>query len=280
MCGSHPLGSWRTRTSSISARLSTTATVSGASRKSCAQVAPVENTDGGFRSGDPEANRRFLAGMLPRAQRDSGVVVRVVRELLERRPDPRILDLGGGHGHYAATFARAIDGARVTLFDRPEVLEIAVELSGSGFSLLGGDFHEDDLGGPYDLVFLSNVLHGECEDRCRSLLGRIRRVLAPGGALVIKDLLADERSAPAADAALLMLLYTRAGRGWTWREAVALVQSSGFRSTHAIESGDKSFGILVASAEADLTASAAPAGDALRSTASGSGTTGDQARDA
>src|SRR5260221_10918782 len=88
------------------------------------------------------------------------LIVDLWPEIGDKRTAPHILDLGGGHGRYAAAFAEALPGAAVTLFDREIVVPIARELSGDGFGTLGGDFLQDDLGGPYDIVFMGGIVSG------------------------------------------------------------------------------------------------------------------------
>src|SRR5919206_1970716 len=68
--------------------------------------------------------------------------VRAVADLLlSRLPDNlHILDIGGGPKTYAEAFAEG--GARVTVFDLPEVIELMKDrLSAAGISASGGDFN-------------------------------------------------------------------------------------------------------------------------------------------
>src|SRR5574340_504340 len=85
---------------------------------------------------------------LPRARK--------VVSALDLRGVKRALDLGGGPGTYSIALARK--GIEVTLFDLPNTLYIARGIAQAAgvkkISFLGGDFHFDDIGGPYDLVLL------------------------------------------------------------------------------------------------------------------------------
>src|SRR4028118_1060118 len=77
--------------------------------------------------------------------------------VLEGRADgARILDGGGGRGRNAEAFvqwghARGVSGGepRVTVFDRPEVIEIMREtLERAGIETAAGDMNEELTGGP------------------------------------------------------------------------------------------------------------------------------------
>lgn len=70
------------------------------------------------------------------------------------------LDLGGGPGTYSIELVKK--GVHVTLFDRPETIEIAkriikskIKNQNSKISFFGGDFLIDEIGKGYDLIFIS-----------------------------------------------------------------------------------------------------------------------------
>jgi DNA-binding transcriptional ArsR family regulator len=74
--------------------------------------------------------------------------------LLSRLPkNAHILDVGGGPGTYAEAFVK--DGARVTIYDLPEVIKLMKEhLAAAGISTVGGDFNEGLPEGPFDAAYL------------------------------------------------------------------------------------------------------------------------------
>jgi len=107
------------------------------------------------------------------------------------KPQSAVLDLGGGHGRYARAFADA--GHTVTLFDQPAVVGLARKRHGEALRYIEGDFHEaDSFGGPYDLVMLCNIVHGESAAANASLVARAARSLRSGGRLAIRDMFLDE----------------------------------------------------------------------------------------
>jgi SAM-dependent methyltransferase len=139
------------------------------------------------------------------------------------------LDLGGGHGRYAE--ALVSKGFKATLFDRSVCVALARERYGDLIDTLVGDFMVDALGGPYDVILLSNIVHGLGRDENRRLLLRLREVVQPGGLLVVKDMFLDRtRSQPEAAAffGMTMQMYTREGRCYSVDDWAQLWQETGF----------------------------------------------------
>lgn len=201
--------------------------VRGADGKSKATV-------GGVVPSDPARSRAFL-DMLYRASADSArEVVAWTKGLLA--PKSRVLDLGGGHGRYAREFADA--GHRATVMDQPLVIEMAKERHGDALDYVAGDFLAGaDLGGPYDLVLASNIVHGQSDEENCTLTARIAERLAPRGALVIKDMFLDEhRQNPprAVYFGLRMLAYTERGRSYSIGEARAWCVAAGLEDVSVV----------------------------------------------
>jgi len=75
-----------------------------------------------------------------------------------------VLDVACGHGLYGFTIAGQHDQARVWSLDWPNVLEKARKHAAEAglsdrFRAIAGDMFEVELGGPYDVVLVTNVLH-------------------------------------------------------------------------------------------------------------------------
>ncbi|WP_436926409.1 methyltransferase [Halosimplex amylolyticum] len=103
-----------------------------------------------------------------------------------------LLDLGGGHGLYAAELCERNPGLSAVVFDHPDALEVAeTEIRDRGLAdrieTRGGDYRTDDVGDGYDAVLLFNVLHGHDEAEVRALFERVHEALAPGGRVVVLD---------------------------------------------------------------------------------------------
>ncbi|MFQ6672200.1 MAG: methyltransferase [Candidatus Tectimicrobiota bacterium] len=199
---------------------------------------------------DPERNRRFTRAMHAYHFDEA----REIAPLLGLDGAPAILDLGGGAGSYAIAFCLASPQCRVVLIDRPQTLETARQyvdehgLSGR-ITLQAGDFYGDadcDLGGPYDLVFISHVLHIEDEEHNLALLRRVVEATQPGGRIVINEVpIQDNRIEPVWGAvfAVNMLAVTERGNSYPQSTLEAWLKAAGCASvdflTEAITVGHK-----------------------------------------
>ena len=119
------------------------------------------------------------------------------REVAWRTPVPRgarqMLDLGGSHGHFAASICRRRPLLDARVLDIPSAIEKAAPLlaaEGMGDRVVhwAGDVNDTDLGtGQFDLVFMSNRAHHLDQEQNRSLSVRVARALRPGGFFVIQE---------------------------------------------------------------------------------------------
>lgn len=165
------------------------------------------------------------------------IAPKVVEECLGRVPSAKsLLDLGGGQGAYAKEFARS--GLSVTLFDVPEVIEIAAAyLKGEeGITLVAGNFLESLPSGPFDIAFLGNVCHIYGPEENRALFSRLRPILSTKGLLAILDFVRGH-SPVAATFGVNMLVSTKSGGTWTEAEYSQWLTESDFRGVkiHHIE---------------------------------------------
>lgn len=173
-----------------------------------------------LRTGEPVEDRTaadfggtetFISAMRRGAIPGARAVAEAV--LARLAPGARILDVGGGPGTNAEAFARG--GAQVTVFDRPEVVGIMREtLAASGIWAVGGDMNEWLPEGPFEAVYFGNTSHMYGPAENRALFERMRRTLAPGGWLVVREYVRD-LSEDAALFAANMLVLTPGGGTYT-----------------------------------------------------------------
>ncbi|MGH3086108.1 MAG: class I SAM-dependent methyltransferase [Rubrobacteraceae bacterium] len=139
---------------------------------------------------------------------------------------PRILDVGGGPGANAESFARF--GAEVTVFDRPEVIEVTERyLSEAGVSTVCGDMNEELPEGPFEGIYFGNTSHLYGPDENLALFERMRRSLAPGGLLALREFVRGI-SEDAALFAINMLVLTPGGGTYSAREYESWLTAAGF----------------------------------------------------
>ncbi|MBM4319124.1 MAG: methyltransferase domain-containing protein [Deltaproteobacteria bacterium] len=151
----------------------------------------------------------------------------------------RMIDLGGGPGHYACEAVRRWPELEAVVVDLPLTVQVAREyLAGQG---LDGrvhtwtcDFYREahfDLGGPADLVLISQVLHAEGPAENQALLSKVFPHLRPGGWIIVAENLVDsERTSPREGAlsAVNMLAGTERGRTYTAEEITGWLRQAGF----------------------------------------------------
>jgi SAM-dependent methyltransferase len=189
-------------------------------------ILPRPGSDGG-----EEWVSAFIAAMHDRAVRQAPAVV----GQLDLAGVTRVLDVGGGSGAYAMAFVRAKAGLSAVVFDLPNVLPLTASyierdgLSGQ-VSTVAGDYLRDDLGGGFDVVFLSAIIHSNSAGENAELIRKCARALRPGGCVVVQDFIMDEeRVAPSHGAffALNMLVGTEAGDTYTESEVSAWMIAAG-----------------------------------------------------
>ncbi|MFH1139281.1 MAG: methyltransferase [Pseudomonadota bacterium] len=166
-----------------------------------------------------------------------------------------VLDVGGGSGAYAMAFLKAAPGIRVTLFDLPEVLELAAERLGQAglldrVDLVRGNFYHDNLPPGRDLALLSAIIHQNSPEQNLDLFRKAHDALKPGGRIVIRDhVMAPDRVSPKSGAvfAINMLVNTSGGGTFTFEEIEGWLKEAGFvRARRLNEGGDRMDGLVEA----------------------------------
>jgi len=142
------------------------------------------------------------------------------------------LDLGGGPGTYSIEMAKK--GVKVTLFDRPETLEIAkwVTSGVKNINFIPGDFNLDNIGKGYDLIFASQVLHSNSSEDNIRLMQKCKDALNKNGRMVIQEFFISKDLAHPANGALFsvnMLVNTEGGRCYSPEELKKWLSDAGFK---------------------------------------------------
>ncbi|MBE3026727.1 SAM-dependent methyltransferase [Janthinobacterium sp. BJB1] len=182
-------------------------------------------------------------------QEQRAVTMRAALSVMERvapfaaRATPlNLLDLGGGPGWVAIALAQAHAGLHGCVFDWPETVAVAAaniahaQLS-ERLETLGGDLDSDDIGGDYDLVWCSSVLHFVPD--MAGALRKIHAALKPGGVFVCVQ---AEIAATAGEAARVLPYYLpmrMLGRAVTRQgELALLLRAAGWRQVEQYGASD------------------------------------------
>lgn len=181
---------------------------------------------------DPDLGANVLA-VLHRIGRQSGPELAKRLALDQART---MLDLGGGAGTNAIAFCQVYPQLTATVFDLPATLPLAermVKEAGleSRISLMAGNFNNDRLGGPYDVILMSDVLHYQNFEANAGLVRKTFAHLVPGGRLVIKDRYLDPSgTSPAWTTAFAVHIFVNTEQGACYRTADAMewMRAAGF----------------------------------------------------
>jgi 2-polyprenyl-3-methyl-5-hydroxy-6-metoxy-1,4-benzoquinol methylase len=125
-------------------------------------------------------------------------VARRVAAALDLDGVARMLDIGGGVGHFAEAFVRRAPGIQATVLDVPEVAEmgrqrVAASDLAEQIRFVGGDYTETETDRDYDLALLANVLHQEREETAKLLVSRAARATRSSGRVVVVDFSIDSQ---------------------------------------------------------------------------------------
>lgn len=190
---------------------------------------------------DPNETEIFINAMdsLVKARGDTEAVIHA----LAWENVGELLDVGSGPATYPIALCRSFRHLRATIVDLPGTLQIteryvrAAGLAGR-VTLVAGDYRKDPLRGEYDVIFLSNIIHGEDYRQNEALIAKLSRHLTPAGRIVIKDHILDEtRANPPVGAifSLLMLLTTGGGRCYSFGEIKSWMDRAGLSRVEQID---------------------------------------------
>ena len=157
-----------------------------------------------------------------------------------------LLDVGGAMGTYTVAFLQAVPEMKATLFDRPEVIEIARPfLKSVGLlhrvTLVAGDFYQDEFPKGHDLAFVSAIIHQNSSEQNLNLFLKAFRSLDSGGRVIIRDHVMDpDRTRPVEGAifAVNMLVATTGGNTYTFDEIRAGLTQAGFINIRLLQPGE------------------------------------------
>lgn len=151
----------------------------------------------------------------------------------------KLLDLGGGLGHYSKAFLKAEKQLCATVLDIPEVADLGKQkIQGTQWEgrleFVGQDYLEAECSSDYDIVLLANILHQEPKERAQRLIEKGAKALGPGGRVVVIDFAIDREQQNSVMGALFAINMRSFGdtypaatiRSWMHRAGIGDVQRS------------------------------------------------------
>ncbi len=182
---------------------------------------------------DATTTEHFIAAMRVGARQRAPVLA----EELDLSGVKTLLDLGGGPGSYAIAFAKREPNLKAVVFDMVGVTDIATrhikeEELLDRITTLSGNYLFDPIGGPYDLIWTSSIVHMHTDQQNRLIVKKAADALNPGGRLIIRDFLLNEDGAGPASAAIFavnMLVATEGGRSYKASEIKQWLEEAGLK---------------------------------------------------
>lgn len=183
-------------------------------------------------------HRNFILSMAHREKENLPALLNAV----DLHGFSHLLDLGGGPGLFAISFAEKYPGLKATVFDTPESESLARDFirkspAHNRVTFRGGDFLKDDFGSGFDVALLSSILHIYGADDNLDVLSRVFHSLRSGGKILIRDfLLKPDKTGPLIGAlfAVNMLVNTDRGNAYTYAEMKSWLLKAGFRQIRKI----------------------------------------------
>ena len=142
-----------------------------------------------------------------------------------------VVDVGGGQGALLLMILQRHPGLHGVLFDLPNVIahHKLGELEDAGrWKTVGGSFFDSVPTG--DVVVIQYVLHNWDDERCLAILRNCRRAMAPGGRVIIHDMIVPPGNEPDQSKVLdVVMLSIVTGRERTRHEFEQLLHAAGLR---------------------------------------------------
>jgi SAM-dependent methyltransferase len=184
--------------------------------------------------GDSESTRSFALSMHNYASLRGTELA----DFLSTAGCKSLMDIGCGPGTYAFQLGLRNSTLDLYLADHPIVLETAKEIQiryplKNDIYYVPLDAMKDDIPGSYDMILVSNMLHGLGEDASRTLIKRLYKSISPGGSLVIQaQYLRDDRLGGRWPIFLdlIQLCVTESGRNHSPEETRGWLEEAGFRN--------------------------------------------------
>ncbi|XP_030664506.1 probable bifunctional dTTP/UTP pyrophosphatase/methyltransferase protein isoform X4 [Nomascus leucogenys] len=187
----------------------------------------------------PETRLRFMQAMHGMAK----LTARQVATAFDLSCFSSACDVGGCTGALAQELAREYPHLQVTVFDLPDITELAAHFQPAGpqaaqIHFAAGDFFRDPLPSA-ELYVLCRILHDWPDAKVHKLLSRVAASCKPGAGLLLVETLLDEEEREVQGALIqsLNMLVQNEGRVRSPGEYQCLLELHGFRQVQVVHLG-------------------------------------------
>lgn len=164
-----------------------------------------------------------------------------------------IMDVGGGSAIFSIEMAKAWPELRATVMEINVICEEAERyIARAGVSARVAtqavNMFKEPWPAGHDALFFSNIFHDWSDATCRLLAKKTFAALAPGGTIMLHEILMDDDGCgpfSAAAFSLLMLLGTK-GKQYSLPELRDILESAGFVDTEACSVGSGYYSLVTA----------------------------------
>ena len=146
----------------------------------------------------------------------------------------KLLDVGGGPGTYSILACKKYPELTATVFDLPETITITREIIqkenfADRITVKEGSWDTDNFGNGYDVVLLSNILHGP-NSQAQMKLKKTYNSMLPDTLLAIQEfVLNDSKTGP-----LIPALFNLMVGAYCFDELISVITNTGFINTQVI----------------------------------------------
>lgn len=145
-----------------------------------------------------------------------------------------LLDVGGGPGSYSIAACKKYPQLKAVVFDLKETIAIAkkvIDREGMAKQVdtIEGSWEAKTYGSGFDVVLLSNIMHGK-NSHAPMKLKKAYDALDPGGLLAVQEFLLDDNK----DGPLIAALFNMMVGAFSQSELIEVISQAGFTNTKIV----------------------------------------------
>ncbi len=168
----------------------------------------------------------------------SGTAKQVIRMAPKLMNPDKMLDIGGSHGLYSASFCKKYPSMKAFILDLPPAVEKAEPLlrkkySGNNIIYLKGNALTDDFGNKeFDLILISSLMHHFTSEQNTIVTEKIEKALKKGGYLIIQEFIRPEPSAKMEMVGTILDLFfnlSSTSGNWSMEELIQFQKQAGLK---------------------------------------------------